>query len=118
MSIIQNSNITHTTAENHTGLGYFASSGFLDNSEPENMVITNGSDMTYAISRDLGTIQATPAPIVWAIGYTTDPAISYSNESASSSQWRRPYYKSRYNDDQSLVTLCIFWRSFCSNVLV
>ena len=118
MSIIQHSNITHTAAENHTSLGYFASSGFLDNSEPENMLITNASDMAYAISRDLGTIQATPAPIVWAIGYATDPAISYANESASSTQWRRPYYKSQYSDDQLLVTLFIFWRCFCSNILV
>ena len=83
-----------------------------------NVPIAVSNDTLYSISRDLGTIQATSAPIVWAIGYTTDPAVSYANESASSSQRRRPYYKSRYNDDQSLVTLCIFWRCSCSNILV
>ena len=60
-----------------------------------------------AFSRDLGTIQATRDPIVLAIGYTTDPAISYANQSASS-QERRPYYKSQYSDDESMVTSSIF----------
>ena len=64
--------------------------------------------MFFAFARDLGTIKATQDPIVLAIGYTTDPAISYANQSASSSQERRPYYKSRYADDESLVTLSIF----------
>ena len=61
-----------------------------------------------AFSRDLGTIQATQDPIVLAIGYTTDPAVSYANQSTSSPQERRPYYKSQYADDESLVTLSIF----------
>ena len=73
--------------------------------------------MTFAILRDLGTIQATQSPIVWAFGLTTDPAISYANQSGSA-QSRSPYYKSRYADDESLVTLHIFLRSFCSNILV
>jgi hypothetical protein len=61
-----------------------------------------------AFSHDLGTIQAMQDPIVLAIGYTIDPAISYTNQSTSSSQERRPYYKSQYVDDESLVTLSIF----------
>jgi hypothetical protein len=61
-----------------------------------------------AFSCDLGTIQAMQDPIVLAIGYTTDPAVSYANQSASSSQERRPYYKSQYADDESLVTLSNF----------
>jgi hypothetical protein len=65
----------------------------------------------FAISRDMGTIQATQDPIVWAIGYTTDPAISYANQSDSSVQQRRPYYKSQYTDDESLVP-CSFRRSY------
>ena len=64
--------------------------------------------MFFAFARDLGTIKATQDPIVLAIGYTTDPAISYANQSASSSQERRPYYKSQYADDESMVTSSIF----------
>ena len=62
----------------------------------------------FAISRDLGTIQATQAPIVWAIGYTTDPAISYPNQSDTLPQQRSPYYKLQYPDDQLMVSLCNF----------
>jgi hypothetical protein len=64
--------------------------------------------MVFAISRDLGTIQATQAPIVWAIGYTTDPAISYPNQSGTLLQQRSPYYKLQHPDDQSMVSLCNF----------
>jgi hypothetical protein len=58
----------------------------------------------------MGTIQATQVPIVWAIGYTTDPAISYANQSdfSESIRQRRPYYKSQYINDELLVTLLIF----------
>jgi Domain of unknown function (DUF5127) len=80
----------------------------LNNQTGEPNVSWNASGYVFAISRDIGTIQATQAPIVWAIGYTTDPAISYANQSDSSSQQRSPYYKSRYPDDESLVTLRIF----------
>ena len=64
--------------------------------------------MVLAISRDLGTIQATQVPIVWAIGFTTDPAISYENQSDIPPQQRKPYYKLRYADDEPLVTLRTF----------
>ena len=70
--------------------------------------ILSNLTLFFAFSHDLGTIQATQAPIVFAIGYTTDPAISYANQSTTSSQQRRPYYKSQYTDDESLVILCIF----------
>jgi hypothetical protein len=67
-------------------------------------------DFFFAIAHDMGTIRATQAPIVWAIGYTTDPAINYANQSdfSESIRQRRPYYKSQYTDDESLVTLLIF----------
>ena len=90
------------------GLNEFYFSGSVEDQViAANVPIAVSNDTLYSISRDLGIIQATTAPIVWAIGYTTDPAISYANESASS-QRRRPYYKSRYNDDQSLVTYPFF----------
>jgi len=86
----------------------FRSSGFLDNQGCKANVPFDASDYFFAISHDLGTVQSMQAPIVWAIGYTTDPAISYANQSDSSSQQHSPYYKLQYADDESLVTLRIF----------
>jgi len=64
--------------------------------------------MVFAIARDLGTIQATQDPVVFVLGYTTDPAISYPAQSGIPVQKRRPYYKLKYSDDESLVTPHIF----------
>jgi hypothetical protein len=57
------------------------------------------------MSYDLGAIQATQAPVVWAIGYTTDPAISYMDQSDSPPEARSAFYKLYYPDDASLVTV-------------
>ena len=66
---------------------------------------TYAGSSNFAISRDLGTIQATQAPVVWAVGYTTDPAINYQTKYGSSSMHARsPYYKLQYADDEKLVT--------------
>jgi len=74
---------------------------------------------SFAIARDLGTIQTTQAPVVWAVGYTTDPAINYTVRSGSSSRSARsPYYKLLYPDDESLVIPCIFRRSDCFDIFV
>ena len=103
MSIVQQGNISYPNDLEDLGLERFP---FYDIPKYR-MNITN---MTwfFPFSHDLGTIQVTKSPITWAIGYTTDPAISYANKSTTSSQERRPYYKSQYADDESLVTLSIF----------
>jgi hypothetical protein len=53
----------------------------------------------FAISRDLGTVKATQAPVVWAVGYTTDPAINYTDLS------RSLYYKTQYSNDEALASI-------------
>ncbi len=62
----------------------------------------------FALSRDLGTIQATQDPIVWVVGYTTDLVINYTDLSGTPPQQRSSYYKIQYpargySDDESLV---------------
>ena len=59
----------------------------------------------FAISRDLGTIKATQAPVVWAIGYTTDDAISYTDLSGAPPTRRSPYYKAQYSNDDELASI-------------
>jgi len=69
--------------------------------------IRNVSDhfAVFAISRDLGTIKATQTPVVWAVGYTTDDAIGYSDLSGAPPTLRSPYYKTRYPNDKDLVSI-------------
>ena len=86
----------------------FASNGTLDNQGAAHTDISLPIDKVFAISRDLGTIQDTRDPVVFVLGYTTDPAIGYPAQSGIPAQQRRPYYKLRYSDDESLVTPRIF----------
>jgi hypothetical protein len=72
----------------------FASNGTLDNQGAAyNDDITLPINKVFAISRDLGMIQATRDPVVFVLGYTTDPAISYPAQSGIPAQQRRLYYK-------------------------
>jgi hypothetical protein len=63
--------------------------------------------VTFAISRDLGIIQASPAPVrvVWAVGFITDPAINYPVQSNYAQNARIPYYRLQYAGYQDLVIL-------------
>ncbi len=86
----------------------FMSNGVLDNQGAVPTDPTLPIGIVFAISRDLGTIQATQDPVVFVLGYTTDPAISYPAQPGIPAQQRRPYYKLKYSDDESLVTPRIF----------
>jgi hypothetical protein len=59
----------------------------------------------FAISRDLGTIKTTQAPVVWAVGYTTDLAIGYTDLSGAPPTSRSPYYKTQYPTDEPLASI-------------
>jgi hypothetical protein len=81
----------------------FASNGTLDNQGAAHTESTLPIDIVFAISRDLGIIQATQDPVVFVLGFTTDPAIGYQAQSGIPAQQRRPYYRLQYSDDESLV---------------
>ncbi|KAI0282070.1 hypothetical protein BC826DRAFT_922062 [Russula brevipes] len=79
---------------------------FLTNGVLTNDSITSGvgsATLRFALATDLGVIQATQDPLVLTAGYITDPAISYTNQSGTSPQARRPYFRIRYPDDTSLI---------------
>jgi hypothetical protein len=73
----------------------------LDNSEgTTDVIFTNSTAVAFALSRDLGIIQATQDPVVWVFGYTADPVITYTDQSGVPQQ-RSSYYKTRYLEDHS-----------------
>ena len=93
--------------------------GGLNNQQDPDLRPISDNFAVFAISRDLGTIQATKDPVVWAIGYTTDPVINYNDLSGAPSIPRSPYYKIKYSTDADLVSIgsnC--WEDYMSNILV
>ena len=69
----------------------------LDDKQDVEASSTNATSATFALSRDLGTIQATQDPIIWVVGHTTDPAINYTDLSGAS-QLRSLCYMTKYVD--------------------
>lgn len=56
----------------------------------------------FAISANLGTIAATAAPLVWMMGMTREPAITYTGASGTP-QSRSPYWASQFNEPLDAV---------------
>ncbi|KAH9064487.1 hypothetical protein EDB87DRAFT_1680356 [Lactarius vividus] len=83
--------------------GLFQLRGTLDNLTDPNYRAISPDFPVFALSRDLGTIQATQDPVVWSIGFTTDPAIQYTDPSGDAPRDRSLFYKIQYPDDTSLI---------------
>jgi hypothetical protein len=95
---------------------YFVHNGTLDNQYNSSIRAINNQYAVFAIARDLGTIQATQAPVVWTVGYTTDRAINYTDLSGAPPSYRSPYYKTQYSTDTDLASICRnCWEDYMSN---
>ena len=108
-SMIQGDNITYNIHTGDTSRSAFVHSGVLDNTTDTGPHNINNPFPVFAISRDLGTIQSTQAPLVWAVGYTIDPAISYTDLFGAPATQRYSYYRSKYDDDGALVSGAFSW---------
>jgi hypothetical protein len=102
--MMQGNNVTYKAAAGEASRGLFARNGTLDGQVDSNFRSINNNFEVFGISRDLGTTQATQAPVVWTVGYTTDPAVNYTDLSSASTP-RSLYYKSRYSDDEALASI-------------
>ena len=98
-------NITYKIAADNVSRSMFQFEGVLDNQTDPNFRAISAQLPVFAISCDLGTILTTQSPLVWTIGYTTDPAINYTDPSGNPMTTRSSYYKSQYSDDESLVSV-------------
>ncbi len=100
----QGGEITFKTGLEHDTRGFFQLNGVLDNQTDTQLRSISPKYPIFAISRDLGTIQVTQDPVIWAIGFTTDPAIQYTDPSVNTPQQRSLFYKTQYPDDSTLVS--------------
>ena len=69
--------VTYKRAEDTVPQELFRQNGTLDDQFYASFPSINNNLVAFAISRDLGTIQATQDSITWAMGYITDPVIDY-----------------------------------------
>ncbi|KAH9063195.1 hypothetical protein EDB87DRAFT_1558516 [Lactarius vividus] len=93
-------NVTFKIAQDTVSRGLFVLNGVLDNQTETNFRSIADRFAVFAISRDLGAIQATKDPVVWTVGFTMDPAINYTG---ATPRQRSLFYKSQYPDDASLI---------------
>ncbi|KAH9063193.1 hypothetical protein EDB87DRAFT_1558504 [Lactarius vividus] len=96
-------NVTFKIAQDIVSRRLFVLSGVLDNQTDSNFRSIGPNFTVFAISRDLGTIQATDDPVVWTIGLTMGPVINYTDLSGAAPQPRSLFYKTQYSDDASLI---------------
>jgi hypothetical protein len=113
---VQGVNVTYQIASDAESRGNFTRNGVLNGQQDPNLRPIGDNLAVFAISRDLGTIQATQDsdPVVWAIGYTTDPAINYTDLSGAPPTSRSPYYRIQYSNDEELAS--IYGNSWGDNV--
>ena len=81
----------------------FTRNGYLNLHQDQNRSISDHLTV-FALAYELYNITATQAPIVWAIGYTTDLALNYTDLSSAPSAPRSPYYKTRYSNDKEMAS--------------
>ncbi len=101
----QGDNVTYQIASDADSRGNFTRNGVSNGQPDPNLRPISDNFAVFAISRDLGTIQSTNDPVVWAIGYTTDPANNYTDLSGAPPTSRSPYYKVQYSNDEELVSI-------------
>ena len=103
--MVQGINVTYKVAADTVSRSLFVRNGALDNQEEQAFGPIDQNWTVFAISRDFGTIRSTQTPVVWTVGYTTDPAVNYMDLSGSPSTPRSPYYKSNYSTDEALASI-------------
>lgn len=93
--------------------GNFTRNGVLNLQQDQNRSISDRSTV-FALAYELYNITATQTPVIWAIGYTTDLAISYTDLSGAPPTPRSPYYKTRYSTDKEMAsTYSNSWGEIC-----
>jgi hypothetical protein len=102
--VTQGGDITYKIAQAYDSRSLFQTNGTLDNQTDPNFRSISPNFTVFGIARNLGTIQAMQDPIVWAVGFITEPAINYTDPSGAS-QKRSLFYKTQYSDDTSLVSI-------------
>ncbi|KAF8273701.1 hypothetical protein EI94DRAFT_1715629 [Lactarius quietus] len=109
-------NITLEIAQGSNSRQSFIQNGVLNNQtvSTSGSISQDSNFVVFAISRNLDLIHATEDPVVWAVGLTTNPAISYTGVSGASPQQRSLYYKNHYHDTDDTLLIVDFLNNFAN----
>jgi len=92
--------VTYQTAADVGMRTGFNRTGTLNNTLDTAFRQVNDQWPCFALSKDLGNINSASDPVVFAVGLTRDPAISY--ETSSGPQGRSLYYKTQFTDKDAV----------------
>lgn len=113
-STMQGPHVSYQSGSGADCRNNFTRTGYLNLQQDKNHSISDRFTV-FALAYDLY-ISATPTqtPVIWAIGYTTDLAINYTEPSGAHPTPLSPYYKTRYPDDKEMVsTYSNSWGEIC-----
>jgi hypothetical protein len=102
---MQGENVTYQIASDAYSRGNFTHNGVLNGQQDPQSRAISDHFAVFAISFDFGNVTTTQAPVVWTVGYTTDPAINYTDLSGAPPMTRSPYYKTQYSNDEALASV-------------
>ena len=102
-SVMQSPHVSHQSGLDVDCRGTFTRIGYLNTPDDQNRSITDGSNV-FALAYNIYGVNVTQPPAVWAIGYTTDRVINYTDLSGAPSTPRAPYYKTRYSNDKEMAS--------------
>jgi hypothetical protein len=102
--MMQTTRVSYQSGSDADSRGNFTVSGSLNLQQDQNHSISDRSTV-FALAYEFYNITATQAPAVWAIGFTTDLAINYTDLSGAPPTPRSPYYKTRYPTDKEMVSI-------------
>jgi hypothetical protein len=110
----QGNRVSFQSGSDADSRGNFTRNGYLNLQQDQNRSISDRFTV-FALAYEFYNTTATQAPAVWAIGYTTDLAINYTDLSGAPPTHRSPYYKTRYSNDKEMVSTYITWGINVSN---
>jgi hypothetical protein len=114
--MMQSLSVSYQSGSDADSRRNFTRNGNLNLQQDQNRSISDGSTV-FALAYELNNITATQAPVIWAIGYTTDFAINYTDLSGAPPTPRSPYYKTRYPTDKEMVSVYSnSWEENMSNI--
>lgn len=95
--------VTYQIAQDTTMRSWFNTTGSLNGTVDPGFRQVGDQWACFGLAKDLGTINSASSPVVFAVGLTRDPAISY--QTSSGPQSRSLYYRTLFGSDQDAVSL-------------
>lgn len=99
--ILYDDDVTYQTMDDVSLRTWFNTTGSMNNTQDDSFRAINSAWPCMALAKDLGNIAETSDPVVFALGLSRDPAVSY--QMTTGAQPRSLYYHTQFGTDQDAV---------------